>query len=283
MSQTELPLTITQRVLREPLVHFLGVAALLFVLNAVFVGDQREVIRIEAETQQYLIEQQQELLLRPLTADEQEQLINDFVDDEVLAREGRKRGFDDSSRIRTLLIQNMRFFIASDFPQPTEDSLRAFYTANPDRFETTPSVTYDHVLFQDVETAPAGTLEALRGGADHRTIGDASSLLSARLIKVDQRAVVGTFGVDTAREVLAIDDEEWHGPYQSARGVHFLRVTARHPAMLPAYEDIENWVETEWYAEQREQIMNRELSSMRSNYKIEIAAYEPETGQAEQR
>ena len=44
--------------------HFLGLAALLFVANALFSGDEREVITVDIATREYLIERQQELVLR---------------------------------------------------------------------------------------------------------------------------------------------------------------------------------------------------------------------------
>jgi hypothetical protein len=37
---------------REPLVHFLGLAALRFMANALFSGDEREVITVDATTQE---------------------------------------------------------------------------------------------------------------------------------------------------------------------------------------------------------------------------------------
>jgi hypothetical protein len=77
---------------REPLVHFLGLAALLFVVNAVFSGDHREVITVDIATQQYLIQQRQELVLRDMTEDEKAAVVGSFIEEEILVREARKRG-----------------------------------------------------------------------------------------------------------------------------------------------------------------------------------------------
>ena len=94
---------------QEPLVHFLVVAALLFVASASFSEDDRDVIFVDTATQEYLIQQQQDLLLRNMTDSEKQQAIESFIDDEILVREARKRGFENNSRIRSLLTQNMRF------------------------------------------------------------------------------------------------------------------------------------------------------------------------------
>ena len=112
------------RLLREPLLHFLGLAALLFVSNAYLAGDEREVITVDAATRDYLVQQRRDLLLRPLTTREESDVIDKFVKDEILVREARKRGFGNSSRIRIQLIQNMRFFLTSEFPEPTDADRR---------------------------------------------------------------------------------------------------------------------------------------------------------------
>lgn len=75
----------------EPLIHFLGIAALLFVFNAAFNGDEREVISVDVATQEYIIKQRQELLLRPLSKEEKIEAIDAFIEDEILVREAQKR------------------------------------------------------------------------------------------------------------------------------------------------------------------------------------------------
>ena len=66
-------------ILKEPLVHFLVLAALLFVLQAVFTGDTRELISVDADTQEYLFQQRQDLTLQPVSDEEKQQIIEDFV------------------------------------------------------------------------------------------------------------------------------------------------------------------------------------------------------------
>lgn len=258
----------------EPLVHFLAVAAVLFVANAYFSGDDRELVEVDYRTQQYLITQRQELLLRPLTDDEKALIIQDFVEEEILLREARKRGFDNSSRIRTLLIQNMRFFLANDVAEPTEAELLEFFNANLDRFETSPRISYDHVVFDDANAVPAETLRLLNAGADHTSMGNVKTFGSSRLLRVDERSIIATFGAVVAPDVLAIADGDWHGPFESAQGVHFLRVIERHPSIRPRFEDARSWVESEWNRMQQREIIDRELATMREGYRIEIAAPE---------
>jgi hypothetical protein len=254
---------------REPLVHFLGLAALLFVANAVFSGDDREVITVDVATQEYLVQQRQDLLLRDMTAEEKAEVVESFIEEEILVREARKRGFENSSRIRALLIQNMRFFMINDIPDPTEEQLRAFFDESSERFEIEPTITYEHVFFSDPETVPANTLEVLRAGVDYRSIGDTNTF-TAKLARASERQIVATFGREQAPGILGIDDDQWHGPFTSANGVHFVRVSERHPGMRPDFEAAQNWLKQKWLMAKSREVVERELAVMSENYRIEV-------------
>ena len=134
--------------LKEPLVHFLALAGLLFVLQALFAGDTREVISVGTDTQEYLFQQRQDLTLQPVSEEEKQQIIEDFIEEEILVREANKRGFADGSRIRRLLLQNMRFFIAGDLSEPSEEDLRTFFDENLRSFESPPSLELDHIFLR---------------------------------------------------------------------------------------------------------------------------------------
>ncbi len=253
----------------EPLVHFLGLAAFLFVANALFSGDDREVITVEVAAQEYLVQQRQDLMLRRMTDEEKTETVKDFIEEEILVREARKRGFENSSRIRSLLIQNMRFFMTSEIPDPSEEDLRAFFDENTERFETKPSITYEHVLFSNPDTVPADTLDMLRAGADYRSMGNTNTF-TAKLPSAGEQQIVAAFGREQAPIILGIDDDQWHGPFTSPSGVHFLRVSERHPGMRPSYQAAQNWLEQEWLMAKGREILKRELAVMRENYRVEV-------------
>ena len=113
--------------IREPLVHFAVLAGLLFLGSALISSGEKELIVIDAATQEYLFQRGRDVLLRDLRQDEKQAIIDLFIEEELLVREARKRGFTDNSRVRALLIQNMRFFLRKDHPDPTEEELIGFF------------------------------------------------------------------------------------------------------------------------------------------------------------
>lgn len=254
----------------EPLVHFVALAALLFLVSALWSGSAREAIRVDKATQDFLIKQQSDLRLRPLTPEEEKQVVEDFIEDEILVREAKKRGLDSSSRIRRLLVQNMRLLLSSDMAKPTPEQLRTFFEENKERYESPPSLTLDHVFFADPDQVPAGALAQLQAGADQTAMGDFNSLMGRKVAAVSKRELVGLFGPEAARKILAIDDDDWHGPIVSPRGAHFIRVAERTPAKLPSFDQATSWIEGEWTMAKQRENLDREIKAMRPNYQIII-------------
>ena len=257
---------------REPLLHFAVLAGLLFVAQALWAGEDREVITVDVTTQRYLIKQKQDLLLRPLSATEKDEVIAAFVEDEMLVREAKRRGFDNNSRVRSLLVQNMRYFYSRDLPRPSDATLKAYFEANPERFRSPATATYDQVFFKNAADVPRDLVDQLNNGADHTSLGDTSLTMGRRVVAVDQKALVRTFGRDEARKILSITDSRWHGPFASSQGTHFLRVAERKPARQAEFNNAKKWIEADWRLSEQRASIDREIEKIRRNYRVEIAA-----------
>ncbi|MEE9589944.1 MAG: peptidylprolyl isomerase [Hyphomicrobiaceae bacterium] len=257
---------------REPLIHFIALAGLLFLANALFAGSAREVIRVDHATQEFLIKQQADLLLRPITEKEKTDIVESFVEEEILLREAKKRGLDNNSRVRRLLVQNMRFFLTGDLKKPTKAELRAFFEQNRKLFESPSTITLDHVFFANSEKVPEGVLDSLQAGTDPKTLGEDKFGVGRKIIAADRRQLVGLLGPDGARAVLATKDDRWHGPIISSRGAHFLRVAGRKGRRMPSFEAASSWIEGAWTVAKTREAIDRELAAMRPSYSIVIEA-----------
>ena len=98
--------------------------------------------------------------------------------------------------------------------------------------------------------------------------------MTQKLIGMGEASIVSGFGPEQGAQILALDDEDWHGPYLSDAGAHFLKLDKAFEATVPDWEQAKGWVSTEWLADQNRQILDRELEAMRENYRVEI---EPRT------
>lgn len=260
------------KILHEPLLHFSLLALLVFGLNAFFGKNEHEVIHVDMATQNYLVTQEEEILMRPLLEKEKAQLIQSFIEDEILVREAKKRGFTDNSRIRALLLQNMRFLLQDRLQPPTEKELREFFTNNPNLFESPEQISFDQVYFQDPTSIPKKTLHALQNGAAFQKLGDHIPLGPTLTVITTKRNISMNFPPNEAKEIWHINDKQWHGPFISKVGGHFLRLRERQPPSLPKFEEIQEWVTVQWQTEHHKRNLERQLEEMKKDYTIEIEA-----------
>ena len=260
-----------ERLAREPLVHFLLLAAAIFVLEATFASSRKETILVDQQTVDYLIRQREDLELRKLGPEERRNTIDAFVQDEILYREAYRRGLDKGdSRMRRNMIRKMRVLLTGDFEAPTDEQLRAFFEENRQRFVSPPTWSFEQVFFSDSATIPGGLLEALRGGGDPATTGETAPLLGLPLTRVSQRSLVVTFGPEATRAIVAIEDDQWHGPFESPRGMHFLRIVDREPEKELSYEAVKSFVEGEWTMTHTREVVDQEIERLREDFDVVI-------------
>lgn len=266
--------TVLAVIRREPLVHFVALAALLFAFDAVWSGDGREEIRVDRATSDYLIDQQSELLLRELSPEEQQEAVDRFVEDELLFREAKKRGLDDSSRVRQLVVRNMRYFLTGDPVKPGDAELLSFFEQNRDRFASSEALTLAHVFFPEAAEVPDNILERLQAGDDLRDLQDSTSVVVSRIAKADEGQLATVFGPARASELIAIGDENWFGPVATRFGTHFVRVEERHSPRMPTFEEAEPWIEAEWARAEQSAAMDSAIDQFKDDYRIVIEPWQ---------
>lgn len=261
------------KLVREPLVHFLLLATLLFVLEAVFSSTQKEQIIVDKQTVDFLINQREDLELRQLSTAERKETIDSYVEDEILYSEAYKRGLDKGdSRMRRNMILKMRGLLIGDLDRPTDDQLRTYYEASRDQFTRPATISIQQVFFSDPTQVPPGLIARLQGGLDHNSVGEFQPGFGRSMLNVSQRMIVGSVGADAARTILAINDDQWHGPIESVQGVHFVRITGRTPEYESSYEEVKSYIEGYWSMAESRKLIEKEIESLQKNYEILIEA-----------
>ena len=107
-------------VVREPILHFIVLAGVLFGGHAMFAKPPRQTIRIDRNTIEYLLRERALMTNRPITEDDRRDATETYVDEEILLREAYRRGLNETPRIRAQLIQTMRQTLVGEVPQPSE-------------------------------------------------------------------------------------------------------------------------------------------------------------------
>jgi hypothetical protein len=253
---------------REPILHFLVLALLLFGIQALFLRPEPERIEVDRALIDATLRERSALMLRPLTAAEREAAIAAAVDDEILLKEAYRRGLNNTPLVRAQLLLVMRRILAGELDPPDEPTLRRYYASEHARFERPPTLDLEQLLFADETKVPLGTLAALQSGGDGRHIGDFDLSLGPSLRYASEADLVRLFGADAARDILAIDDSDWHGPIHSVRGVHFLRIEARHPAETPSYDEMQPYLAQEWALSEQQRRVHAVIAGLGRDYVI---------------
>jgi hypothetical protein len=255
---------------REPLVHFLALAALLFVTYDLLMPSEQEALVIERASIDELAEQQAALLGRPLTDDERAAVVERAIDDAVLLREAYRRDLDRDAVVQRHLVQKMRFVLGEEVPEPTEAELRAYLEANRERYRSPPAVTLEHVFYADPTRVPEGLLAQLQNGMRVDGLGDPLDALGDTLPRYTLRDLMGLVGPEGARRVFEGSIGEWQGPMPSERGVHFMRVAAHHRPGMPSFAELETYLRQDWALDQQRRATAAKLAELRRNYRIVV-------------
>ncbi len=260
--------------LKSPLLHFLVLGVAGFFVYEQFKPAGRETIFITTQTIDALLQQSESIAQNPYTAEQRRELIESHIEDEVLLREAYSRGFDKNDyRVRKRLLNVMRATLSDVIPEPSLAQLRAYFDENKERYQTPPSVSFEYVFFAfNSDNLPADPQEFIRRLDDsqepHKE-GDFSDL-GSRFTKNSFRMIAGTFGKPFAETVFALDPNKWSGPFESFRGVHYVRLTAHHEPETSLFEEVESYLRQEYLLRKMRDSQQRKIDDMRKNYTIVV-------------
>jgi hypothetical protein len=231
-----------RKLLKEPLVHFLVLGAVLFgigILRGDAGGPDSNRIDITPGVTERLLEGFRRTWQRPPTEDEFRGLMEDYLKEEVLYREALAMGLDrDDQIIRRRMRQKIEFLTADlvESIEPTDEDLQAHLDADPERYRQEATISFSQVYFQDRSeggTARARALSILEDlrrnpDTDPETIGD-PFMFPAVHQDMRERELSGVFGEEFAAQIVELPLGEWSGPVTSAFGLHVARLDALDP------------------------------------------------------
>jgi len=254
--------------LREPLVHFLVLGALVFALfgNATAPEDRRIVIdgpRVERLAGQFA-----QAFRRAPSATEIDALIRDDIKDEVYYREGLRLGLDrDDEVVRRRMRQKLSVLTtgAEDIPAPDDATLERWLAAHPERFAGEARYSFEQRYLGDADATAA--LSALRAGRPYAgsTIPLPTALSDSTASEID-----ALFGDGFAAALGRAPLGQWTGPVASGFGNHLVKVTARDSARRPRLAAIRQRVENDWRAAQAAERDARDYARLLERYEVVI-------------
>jgi parvulin-like peptidyl-prolyl isomerase len=260
--------------LREPLVHFVALGAMLFAVDRARHGPvtDRETVRIDDAVARGLRDELARRNGRPPSESEVRAMVEGYVDDEVLYREALALGLERGDPIvRRRLIQKMELAVQADAQaqEPTDDALRALLAEEPARWTSPATTSLSHVFFDPARRADA------EGDARHVAEVDAPRgdpfIAAGPLHGLRGEAIDATFGEGFAPAVDALPVGRWSAPMRSRYGWHLLRVDARSPGAAPPLDEVRGALRARWIERDQARRRREALDALRTRYRVEVS------------
>jgi len=282
--------SVLPRLIREPLLHFLLLGALIFVVAGRArrigsgAGDKIVVTQSQIES---LVVGFSRTWMRPPTQAEMRGLVDDYIREEVLYREAKAMGLDqDDFIVRRRMRQKLEFLsedLVAKAVQPTEQELESYLQQHTNTYRTEPSFTFEHIFFDrekngaSAEKKLQDTLLRLNrkdGTAMHvETLGD-TFLLPARFEKLSAGETARLFGEYFAKQVATVETGRWVGPLESSYGLHLVRVDEFIPGILPPLGKVREPVLRDLLNERRKQQLDAQYARLRARYTVVVEPLE---------
>jgi parvulin-like peptidyl-prolyl isomerase len=266
-----------RKILREPLLHFLLLGALLFVAYRWVDGEGSRApdqIVVPADRVRGLADQFRRTWQRPPTQQELDSLIQTFVREEVMYREGVTRGLDrDDPIIRRRVQQKLEFITDGSVPSaPSDAELQAWVDAHPDLYAMPPRYTLRQIYFDPGrhDDMTALIAQARANLAAGRPAGGDSISLPAELTDAETSDIERQFGVEFAHGLAALPVGSWQGPIPSGFGVHLVQIQARGEARAPNLADIREAAERDWLHDRSQKSQEAFYQQLLKRYTVTI-------------
>lgn len=273
------------KLLREPLIHFILIGALLFAGHklwsqwvsrsdyTIYVSDAE--IRRQAEI--FASENQ-----RQPTDEDIQGLIFAHVEEQILMREAERLGLgEDDTIIRRRLAQKMRFMINEDTPPPlpNEAELKHWFEENSSQFVTPARRAFTHAYFSpgnhdDVEQAANSALETI---TDENWPELSDPFIENSLVPLtDKQRLAQLFGNNFTKELFDLPvTREWQGPISSAFGMHLIRIDNTIDRQEPEFDAVRENVENVWRAQNLSKANEQRLIDLLGKYEVKVEGVDP--------
>jgi len=287
-----------KKLIKEPLIQFVCIALLLLLgerlINAdAYAYDQYHINVDDAVLLQYM--QLRAKTFRPddalkalqsLSAEDRQQLVDDYSREEALFREAMALNLDKNDQIiRRRLIQKMDYLVQGFYDQAeplTEEDLRSYYQTRREEYKKPASATFTHVFVSSerhsIEEAKAmavdlqKTLNAARVPFENAPRYGERFLYNRNYVNRDDDEIASHFGESFQQQLFALETgDQWRGPIQSTYGWHLVLLVKNSPAYIPPLEEIASNVFADAQREQQQKIKRQAIEELMVKYQISDA------------
>lgn len=273
------------KILKDPLLHFLLMGAVLFAVfqwtagNGTATSRELDEIVVTEGRIKTLSLRYQKVWQRPPTEQELEDLVQNHIREEVLYREAVAMGLDrDDEIVRRRMRQKIEFLsedIAS-LDEPTEETLQEFLAAHPEKFRQDTRFSFRQVYLNSNDRESSAEADALALLARLRQQdGDAANAGDQIMIEhvfenVAEREIERVLGGRFLQALRDTPQGGWQGPILSGFGLHLVNISERVYGEVPELAEVRDLVVREWTVVNHKAANEVFYQMLRDRYKVTI-------------
>ena len=274
--------SLLKKIITEPLVHFLVIALLFFVIYDTLnpqIFDESKIINVSSNRIDQLQKGFKKTWSRAPNEKELKKMISNYAFDEIYAREAKALGLSENDEvIRRRLRQKMEFILQdmSILHTPTEQELNDFYQQNIDKYRQDDQYTFEQVYIMtnrsETEIEQKITEQMQRIEQGEKPQGD-TSMLPSKITNILAHQANRQFGVGFSYALNDAPINQWVGPVKSGLGLHFIKVTQHFQGNAPVLSDIKSVVLKDWRYQQNKLFVEDYQTNLLTQYQINIDDY----------
>lgn len=277
---TLVPMNRLKMLIRDPLIHFLILGALLYAAIALPGGDSdREKIVInDGEIDRIKSIYRQQFGLPPSTA-QLEQLVEKHIREEIYWREGIALSLHRNDEIVRRRVAQKYAFLQEDLAAPSNPApaeLASYFEKHRDRYTEPARVSFSHVFIArnrgegDRHVRLDNIRSRLEGNPATTSIDVGDRFPGQReIVQLNRRELIRMFG-DTpiVRAAFNAPSHQWAGPFSSGFGDHFIRVARRTAERSPPLEEVRDRVLADYRSLRRRDLEQQRYARLRDKYEV---------------
>jgi len=237
-----------------------------------------------------------EAKLKKMPETELNNLIEDYVREEVLYREALSLGMDkDDYLIRRRMIQKIEFInedLTYNSQNITNQDVKDYYDKNLDDFKIEPNATFTHVYFSNDKN---GINKAKQLAEKKLTVLNKNNVPFSDSVKHGDRFlyhlnyvertpefVKSHFGAEMSEDIfnLVPDETNWYGPFESQYGYHLVLLADKKDEEIPGIEEVSDSILQDLNYKLSSEAKEKSIKDIIDSYDVRITYKKDITGTA---
>jgi parvulin-like peptidyl-prolyl isomerase len=266
-----------KRVLKDPLLHFLVLGGLVFVLYGYINGgfDSQKITISKVEVDQLTYRFQKKNFRKP-TPKELEKMVESAVYIEVMSREATKIGLDKNDHIiKRRLVQKMEF-VSSDLSRlskPTKEELQKYLEQNSATYQKPTEISFISIYIDPSKGNAKSRAESITHqlkDIDYTKLSD-HFMLPLKYDNITYKELSRKFGKSFSQKISTLTTNTWSEPIESGYGLHLVYISKKVDGELPTVDSIKNILTNKYMEDNQEKSNQNFYKMLRDNYTVEVA------------